>query len=270
MNPEELEKIKHLIYDTIGVKVDGREDISGPRQGLLMWFANYARQKGPRFQIRPSGLNRHLITMNFGNYAQDCLEHIRKRLNEDNLTTAQAHIDCIASLTGAFFRKKVFLRKESITPNFSMEFTMLGVRDQHDSLEITQTAKKVLVPMMACMAELIGYEEVDLEDTQGELDGTVSLVLTKRRERNPRNRLLCLKIHGKTCSVCGFKPKDTYHCAVGDILEVHHIEPLSELEKVRVYDPSKDLVPLCPNCHRAIHTRRPAYSLDELKNLMKK
>ena len=33
--------------------------------------------------------------------------------------------------------------------------------------------------------------------------------------------------------------------------------PPMGLSVVEEYDPATDLIPLCPNCHRAVHTRRP-------------
>ena len=55
------------------------------------------------------------------------------------------------------------------------------------------------------------------------------------------------------------KPKDDpgiYGEGVG-VIEVHHLEPLALLVDPRAYNPETDLVPLCPNCHRAVHTQRP-------------
>ncbi|WP_310621270.1 HNH endonuclease [Flexibacterium corallicola] len=116
------------------------------------------------------------------------------------------------------------------------------------------------------MAELIGYDAVE-DSTASEVpdvEGALSRAIVSRRERNPRNRLLCLRIHGSECRACGLNPEDSYRDA-GSIIEVHHLEPISMLDRPRPYDPEKDLVPLCPNCHRAVHTRRPwPLSLDEL------
>ena len=88
--------------------------------------------------------------------------------------------------------------------------------------------------------------------------------VVKRRERNPRNRVLCIRLKGERCAGCGLEPRKSYGSA-GAIIEVHHLEPLSLLQAPRPYDPAFDLVPLCPNCHRAVHTRRPVpLSLAEL------
>ena len=112
--------------------------------------------------------------------------------------------------------------------------------------------------MMAAMAELIGYDAIEEAQLQNPsaIEGALSQVTVNRRERNPRNRLLCIRIHGEKCAVCGMEPRRKYGDA-GGIVEVHHLEPVSYLVFPRAYDPRKDLIPLCPNCHRAAHTRRP-------------
>ena len=81
---------------------------------------------------------------------------------------------------------------------------------------------------------------------------------------------MCLLFHGRECKICKFKTDKVYK-NVEDIIEVHHIEPLSELNKPKIYDPIHDLIPLCPNCHAAIHKAKVGtYTPDELKKFMKK
>ena len=133
----------------------------------------------------------------------------------------------------------------------------------------------MMIPLIAAMAELIGYsieveEDEPNDDTDGHIDGALTQSVILKRERNPRNRLLCLKIHGEQCGVCGDNPKTIYGNDLGTILEVHHIEPLSEVETPKVYNPREDLIPLCPNCHRAIHKRKPAILPSELKEQLKR
>jgi predicted HNH restriction endonuclease len=54
---------------------------------------------------------------------------------------------------------------------------------------------------------------------------------------------------------------------VDSYIEIHHVRPLSVHEGE--VDPATDLVPLCANCHRMAHRRRPAVtSIDELKALI--
>ncbi|WP_375264163.1 HNH endonuclease [Palleronia sp.] len=76
-------------------------------------------------------------------------------------------------------------------------------------------------------------------------------------------------MHGERCLACGIEPTRRYGDA-GGIIEVHHLEPLALLKKPRPYDPVSDLVPLCPCCHRAVHTRHPMpWSIEDLQSMMK-
>ena len=129
--------------------------------------------------------------------------------------------------------------------------------------------REAIVPLMAAMAELIGYDVIDEEDSEAHAcEGAILVSTIRRRERNPRNRLLCIRLHGEKCACCGMEPRSVYGEA-GGIIEVHHLEALSLLAAPRPYDPAIDLAPLCPNCHRAVHTRRPMpFSLAELRALM--
>ncbi|WP_442871566.1 hypothetical protein [Aminipila sp.] len=48
---------------------------------------------------------------------------------------------------------------------------------------------------------------------------------------------------------------------------MHHLKLLSEIGTEYVVDPIKDLVPICPNCHMALHSKKGnTYSVEELKN----
>jgi len=90
-----------------------------------------------------------------------------------------------------------------------------------------------------------------------------------RYERNPKNRELAIKIHGSSCLACGFNFNDFYgkNLAKG-FIEVHHIKPVSKGEYIA--NPSTDLVPLCPNCHRTIHREsNPPTNIEEIINRYK-
>ena len=50
---------------------------------------------------------------------------------------------------------------------------------------------------------------------------------------------------------------------------MHHIIPLSEINREYQVDPAKDIIPVCPNCHVALHSKPGGtYTPDELKALM--
>jgi len=151
----------------------------------------------------------------------------------------------------------------AIGPEFMLRAIVRDVSNPASEELLVRTASLVMTPLLAAMAELIGYDEIEEEDF--DIEGDVIQTSIYRRERSSRNRLLCLAIHGHRCVVCGLEPTVQYADA-GDIIEVHHLEPVSMLSTPRPYDPRIDLVPLCPNCHRAAHTRRPVpYTIEELR-----
>ena len=143
--------------------------------------------------------------------------------------------------------------------SFTIIAVKRGITSRFEDESVAETCRELVIPIVAAMAELYGYdpiEEIDPPDQEALTEGAVKLTVVRRRERNPRNRLLCLRIHGTICKICSLNPSELYADA-GGIIEVHHLQPLSLAGEPRLYDPATDLIPVCPNCHRAVHTRRP-------------
>ena len=102
---------------------------------------------------------------------------------------------------------------------------------------------------------------------KGISEGNLSRVITNKYEREPLNRMHCLRIHGYTCKVCEFDFKQKYGEIGVNFIHVHHVIPLSKLKKNYIPDPGKDLVPVCPNCHYMLYRKDPPYTVDELKEI---
>lgn len=62
----------------------------------------------------------------------------------------------------------------------------------------------------------------------------------------------CLEKNGHVCSICGFDPVTKYGKAFENIIEVHHVHPVACGTRETTLD---DLIPVCPNCHRALHSK---------------
>lgn len=60
------------------------------------------------------------------------------------------------------------------------------------------------------------------------------------------------RTQGHTCAICGFDSAKVN--GVPGIVEVHHLHPLADGEE-RQTGPTKDLIPVCPNCHRILHSK---------------
>jgi 5-methylcytosine-specific restriction protein A len=88
-------------------------------------------------------------------------------------------------------------------------------------------------------------------------------------ERNSQAREACLKHYGYTCQVCGFDFEKYYGIAEKKIIHVHHINKISEEPNEHQIDPIKELIPVCPNCHIVIHSKKEGmYTIKEMKELI--
>lgn len=102
------------------------------------------------------------------------------------------------------------------------------------------------------------------------LEGEEVYYTLSKYERNREARNACIKAHGCVCAICGFDFGKIYGDAFIGIIEVHHIVPISTIGKEYILDPVNDLVPVCPNCHTALHSKKDGvYTVEELKEIIK-
>lgn len=98
----------------------------------------------------------------------------------------------------------------------------------------------------------------------GFTEGEQITVTSTKYERNPKAREACLKHHGYTCKICGMNFEEVYGADFKEIIEVHHIVPLNQIGEMYIVDPIKDLIPVCPNCHTAIHSKAGSRLIDKI------
>jgi 5-methylcytosine-specific restriction protein A len=92
------------------------------------------------------------------------------------------------------------------------------------------------------------------EDPASSLEGRLIETWSTRRERNPKNRALCLAIHEPRCAVCAMNFLEEYGEIGRDFIHVHHERPLGSADiDGALQDPGKDLKPVCPNCYAMLH-----------------
>lgn len=109
-------------------------------------------------------------------------------------------------------------------------------------------------------------EQVD--PRQAYIEGVACIVSVNAYERNAKARSSCLAHHGLKCKACGFDFEETYGSFARGFIHVHHLVPLSEIRAEYSVDPKNDLVPLCPNCHAAIHLGGKLRTVQELQELL--
>lgn len=99
------------------------------------------------------------------------------------------------------------------------------------------------------------------------IEGATKTITVNVFERNPQARDACVAANRAACSICRFDFADHY----GDIgigyIHVHHLRPLGEIRAEYELDAVNDLRPVRPNCHAMIHRRRPAYSIEEIREI---
>lgn len=268
---EKIDLILGELKDGTGAAMAATVNRAGVRAGLKVWFDDLDERHGPVAEIRPFGLKGHRIEIYFGNFSGEVIAQIKNATSEDR-NLAKSLVSSIDGGVELDFHGQTINNWEILNGSFRITATVRNLENSQDDASITATCRDVIVPMMAAFAELIGYDEI-IEEPENETplyEGGILQTTIKRRERNPRNRLLCIRIHGEHCKVCGVSPHEKYGAA-GSIIEVHHLEPLSLLQSPQIYNPETDLIPLCPSCHRAIHTQKPVpLAPEDLKKMMER
>ena len=87
--------------------------------------------------------------------------------------------------------------------------------------------------------------------------------------RNPVLAREAKRLYGHQCCACGFCFLDRYGDLGRDFIEVHHVDQLAERSELEWTDQLRTTVDrvavVCSNCHRMLHRRRPAYTIEELR-----
>jgi 5-methylcytosine-specific restriction protein A len=235
--------------------------------GLRLWFEDLGRARSPIVELMPKGLKRYETRLRFGSFAGETVAQMRTADTEEK-QLARALVRSVSDVAEVSIPGQTLDDWDVSGGDFIIVALQKGVENRFGADALTATCRATVIPLLASMAELYGYDPVlppELPGAVEALEGAVTIATIRRRERNPRNRLLCLRIHGAVCGVCGLDPTAMYGDA-GSVIEVHHIQPLSLLGEPRSYNPETDLIPLCPTCHRAVHTRRPVpWAPDDLR-----
>lgn len=159
-------------------------------------------------------------------------------------------------------------------PDLSMEFFVLEpeYRSLFSKAELQEAEHRLsTVPYYAWRKDISPQDNFlgEIEDESLFIEGAKKHVTVNVYERNPQARTECLKKHGYRCKVCNFSFFEAYGEIGKEFIHVHHIKPLAGIAKKYELNPTKDLIPVCPNCHAMLHTKSPPLSVDELKVKLK-
>ena len=123
-------------------------------------------------------------------------------------------------------------------------------------------------------SENLEHDEENIENSQLYTEGSKKKVIVNAYERNPQAKKKCIDFYKKKhngiikCEICGFNFGQVYGDKFSEKIHVHHKKEISQIGESYKVNPTKDLVPICPNCHLIAHSRKPAYSVEEIKEMI--
>lgn len=111
-----------------------------------------------------------------------------------------------------------------------------------------------------------------LKEEEVNYEGLKKTVWVNKFERSSIARNKCIEHHGTACHICDMTFFRTYGEIGRGFIHVHHIVPIHKIGKEYKIDYKKDLIPVCPNCHAMLHTKKEngeEISVEELKQIIK-
>jgi len=158
---------------------------------------------------------------------------------------------------------------------WAAEWHQLSVSFKKSPIDVSQNDTALAVSwtgrFLGMFLALAPTEEIrDEPGRKGQPEGNVQIIEVTRYERSRLNRAACLQLQGTKCLACGFDFADKYGPLGEGFIHVHHVVPVSEIGTNYVIDPSRDLIPLCANCHSMIHLKEVALTLEQLQNIIEK
>lgn len=131
------------------------------------------------------------------------------------------------------------------------------------------SARRVLLASFGCVLLLVGAQGDERGEVEFQVEGEHTWTISSKYERSRANRAIAILLHGDDCAGCGFSFGRTYGDIAAGYIEVHHLTPVHLMGAPRPVDPRTELVPLCANCHRAVHRADPPLSLAQLSVLLR-
>lgn len=137
--------------------------------------------------------------------------------------------------------------------------------------ELAEAERRLKAVLPAHRPRRRAPEEVfpdDLAESASFHEGAVRRVTVNAYERDARARRACIKALGATCAVCQFDFERVYGEIGRGFIHVHHVRPIALRRKRYRVEPTRDLVPVCPNCHAMLHVENPPLEVDRLREIL--
>ncbi|MBQ7504760.1 MAG: HNH endonuclease [Ruminococcus sp.] len=119
-------------------------------------------------------------------------------------------------------------------------------------------------------------EEIEEKELGNLVEGVKKHITVNAYERNKKARIACINHYRKKnngrlkCEICGFDFGEVYGDEFKTKIHIHHLVEISSIGAEYKINPSTDLIPICPNCHYIAHSKKPAYTPDEIKAMLRR
>lgn len=260
---KELAETFHLAFDVDELNQSGVQ--------VLQIRLHNSDDKYFSIQVNLKAKTRMIVTCEPQQYAAEFVHIIGKSTAQQRqifvqyLNELQKHGKLILKINEQQISNEDFLESDITWDKFFLRFTVAPYfdRDFEDEYAVVSNYIKIICAMMLALLtyEIEGYNE-------GKAEGASHIVKSKKYERNPINRELCLLEKGYTCYICGFNFEKVYGEIGKYFIHVHHTTPVHLMGENYVVNPSEELFPVCPNCHAMLHRKDPPYTIEQIKSLL--
>lgn len=154
--------------------------------------------------------------------------------------------------------------------NKDEEFVWADFASEPERLNKACSAIRKIVDEHADDNNLVMQDEPEICDApEGRILTRVHRVRERDRNLVKQAKKLALKKHGRLfCEACNFDFAKTYGPRGEGLIDVHHSKPLHTLAENSLTK-VEDLVLLCANCHRVVHSSRKWLSVAEVAALVR-
>ena len=178
---------------------------------------------------------------------------------------------------------KTLTKKRLVTEN---------IIDGSTKFDLTTVGKEVYIKNMPNIKALLPFPLADTKDIYNQILNSEAEVIVlneneiimeaKISERNVAIRSRSQKLRDTAiehytqegrirCLACKFEFYRAYGETGKNYIEIHHLKPIYELSpetKINISEALGNVAPLCANCHRIVHRRKPPYAISELKEII--
>ena len=222
---------------------------------------------------------RLIIEFELGNFAADLLRHMSLADENGRMLFSAILQNCHEAGADILLRvngQDVAWASEEIWSDpwsrFRLELRKggleLGAAEGRPDTEIILEWTGKFMAAIIAILPLDDEESSEFELQTGFPEGAKTTITVNRYERDRRNRAAAIAIHGARCKACEIDFGELYGPVADGYIEIHHVQPVSQLGPGYCIDPFRDLVPLCANCHAVVHRIDPPMPIERLSELL--